>query len=184
MELVVNSKPLKAMARLSMVSRGAASWATSGWLYSSSWQMGWAKRAMPTEAGMPMSSVTRKAVEEMRSTWRWSLEAMAPESTGSRLVEMGTTKAPGKSKNLRALPKVPFHQSAISWVKPAPVCRRCIKMAPSMVSSKLKKQEPMVIGTAKRTRLISVCCREVRGSSSPKPRRRSRRPWTNLHPSR
>ena len=120
MALVVNSRPLKAMARLSMVSRGAASSATSGWLYSSSWQMGLAKMAMPTEEGTPMSSVTRRAMEEILSTWRWFLEAMAPERMGRRLVEMGTTKAPGKSKNLRAWPMVPFHQSAISWVRPAP----------------------------------------------------------------
>ena len=70
MALVVNSRPLKAMARLSMVSRGAAAAADSCWLYSSSWQIGRAKIAMPTEEGTPMSSVTRRAVEEIRSTWR------------------------------------------------------------------------------------------------------------------
>ena len=57
----------------------------------------------------------------MWSTERRSLEATAPESTGSRLVEMGTTKEPGRSKNFLAWPSTPFMASEASRVKPGGV---------------------------------------------------------------
>ena len=66
---------------------------------------------------MAMRRVTRIEMEEIWSTERLSLDAIAPESTGSKLVEMGMTNAPGKSKNFLALPRRPRRSSTCSWVK-------------------------------------------------------------------
>ena len=122
---------------------------------------------MPTLAGMEMSRVMRMEMEVMWSTERWSLEATAPESTGSRLVEMGTTKEPGRSKNFLAWPSTPFMASEASRVKPAAFCRRSMRMAESTKSKRLKKQEPRVMGTAKRMRFTSSSFRGAAAMPSP-----------------
>ena len=57
--------------------------------------------------------------------------------------------------------------SAASRAKPAPFCSRSMRMAESTKSSKLKKQEPKVMGTAKRIRFIKSSRRGAAARSSP-----------------
>ena len=59
--------------------------------------------------------------------------------------------------------------SAASRAKPAPFCSRSMRMAESTKSSKLKKQEPKVMGTAKRIRFIKSSRRGAAARSSPAP---------------
>ena len=147
---------LKAIAMESTCKSRAVPADTSGLLNSSSWQMGSAKMDMPTLAGMEMSRVMRMDMEEICRTWGLSPAAMAPDSTGNKLVEMGTTKDPGRSKNFRALPSTPLYQSAWDWVKPAAIFIRSISTALSTKSRTLKKQDPRVMGTAKRRSDMSM----------------------------
>mgnify|MGYP007064539006 FL=1 len=56
---------------------------------------------------MATMSVMRRESMEIRLISRFSFFAIAPESIGSTMVEMGTMTAFGRSKYLRAVPSQP-----------------------------------------------------------------------------
>ena len=111
--------------------------------------MGFAKMHKPAADGMATISVMRRESMEMRLISRFSFFAIAPESIGSTMVEMGTMTAFGRSKYLRAVPSQPFIAMAEFASTPAAPCKRYIITEESTMSSALKNAEPMMTGTAK-----------------------------------
>ena len=86
-----------------------------------------------------------------------SLRAIAPESSGSTAVEIGTMTALGRSKYFRALPSQPFIVIAVVSSSPAASCSRYIITLESTRSRKFRNAEPTITGTAK-TRMSCRMC--------------------------